>query len=65
MGTLACAVGELWALVNLLRPLERRDFSSQVAAQITAGILSVLALPLGGHDARSVRRTTRSWELHE
>ena len=58
MGTLACAVGELWALVNLLRLLEGRDFSSRVAAQITAGILvrsarSVLALPLGGHDARS------------
>ena len=57
MGTLACAVGELWALVNLLRPLERRDFSSRVAAKITASIgghdASVLALPLGGHDARS------------
>ena len=55
MGTLACAVGELWALVNLLRPLERRDFSSRVAAQITAGILAVLALPLGGHGVRSLR----------
>ena len=57
MGTLACAVGELWALVNLLRPLERRDFSSRVAAKITASTglydASVLALPLGGHDARS------------
>jgi hypothetical protein len=51
MGTLACAVGELWALVNLLRPLEGRDFSSRVAAQITASILTVLALPLGLHDA--------------
>ena len=51
MGTLACAVGELWALVNLLRPLEGRDFSSRVAAQITASILTALALPLGRHDA--------------
>ena len=72
MGTLACAVGELWALVHLLRSLEGRDFSSRVAAQITASILvvrilalflecrsNVLALLLGGHDAvaRWVRRT--------
>ena len=65
MGTLACAVGELWALVNLLRPLKGRDFSSRVAAQITAGILIVLALPLGGHDARSLGPAddTFSWEL--
>ena len=72
MGTLANAGEELWALVHLLRSLEGRDFSSRVAAQITASILvvrilalflecrsNVLALPLRGHDAvaRWVRRT--------
>ena len=67
MGTLAYAVGELWALVNLLRPLERRDFSSRVAAQITASTgvhdASVLALPLGGHDARSLGPADERAEL--